>query len=245
MIKSMRSILLSLVLSALLVIAFAGNVLAVPSPTDSNKRAVIVSPLEDWIPTWHLESEVLNLELAGYEVDVMLNENASIGFFKTGLPDYDLIVLRTDSFKYEGTTYYCSGDPINSITRATYAMEIMTDEVKMGACVGFSGSFLHNYYYTANSTRPVLVYAVGSDAAELSWVFLDAGAAAFVSYYEQEYTLSWGRMDALTTKVLSYLSQGYSLREVGIELYVYLKRGHGETADWPTLYVVGDEDLRI
>lgn len=221
----------------------AGNALAVPSPDSSNK-AVILSPLERMIPTWRLESYITNLEQAGYEVDVLLNENASIGFFKTGLADYDIIVLRTDSFKYEGTTYHCSGEAVNWITRATFAEEISRNEIKVGACVGFSSVFLHDHYPT-NSTKHGLVYAIGSGAAELSWVFLQAGAAAFLSYYDQEYTLSWGRMDALTIRMLSYLSQGYSVGEASIELHVYLRVGHGETANWPTVYIAGDDDFKI
>ena len=101
-------------LFVLSVVVNAGNGLAMPMFSDfadSSKQAVILSPLENWMPTWGLESHISLLQHAGYQVDVLLNENASISFFKTDLAKYDLIVLRTDAFMREGLTFYCAGDP--------------------------------------------------------------------------------------------------------------------------------------
>jgi hypothetical protein len=195
------------------------------------------------MPTWNMNGYVSQLEHTGYQVDILLNENVSITFLKSELADYDLIILRTDSFVQEGASYYCSGDPVTTETSATFASEISLGELQIGACLGFNTKFLqHNY--PAGSLRPGLVYAVGGYTAELSWAFLAAGASAFIGY-DGSFSLGWGRVDAMSIKMLGYLSQGYAVEDAVIQLYIYLNTGHGVTADWPSPYWSGDGSYKI
>jgi len=215
----------------------------VPFFSDTSKQAVLISPLERWMPTWNLDGYLSSLERAGYHVDVLFNEDASISFLKTGLTKYDLIILRTDSFEYEGLNYYCSGERATSSSRATFAEEISAREIRVGICVGFSLLFLqHNY--PAGSLRPGLVYAVGGGSLELTSAFIAAGASVFIGYYDM-YSLSWGHLDALSTKVLSYLSEGSTVRDATLQLYRYLVRGHGQSATLPSIYWNGNGDFKI
>jgi hypothetical protein len=213
-----------------------------PSFADGTRRAVFLSPLEKIEPTWGFEAYKSLLERAGYQVDILLDGDASIAFFETGLAKYDLIVLRTDSLVSEGLTYYCAGDKTDASARGTFAAEIGLKEVLVGECVGFSTLFLQNHY-PAGSLRG-LVIAVGSNTAQLSTVFLKAGATALIGFYDEHRT-QWGNLDSYSLKLLYYLSQGYSVAGANIQLYNYLYTGHGKTADWILPYWAGDGSYKI
>jgi len=213
-----------------------------PSFAGTTKRAVFLSPLEKIEPTWGFEAYKSLLERAGYQVDILLDGDASISFFETGLAKYDLIVLRTDSMVSEGLTYYCAGDKADASARGTFAGETALKEVKVSECVGFSTLFLQNHY-PAGSLRG-LVIAVGSNTAQLSTVFLKAGATALIGFYDEHCT-QWGNLDSYSLKLLYYLSQGYSVKSANIQLYNYLYTGHGKTADWILPYWAGDGSYKI
>ena len=230
-------------LFVLFMVSGVGQAFAAPSSTATSKQAVILSPLEGWMQTWGMVTYVSLLEHAGYHVDVLLNEQVSISFLETGLAKYDLIILRTDFFNEESLTYYCSGEPVTSETKGTFASEISAKELKIGACLGFSTLFLlHNY---ANGTlQHGLVYALGGGTSELSGEFLRAGYSVFIGY-DLVFTLQWGRMDAYSQQFLKYLVRGYSVKDAQVELRSYLITGHGVTADWPEFRWVGDGDYKI
>jgi hypothetical protein len=213
-----------------------------PSFAGTTKRALFISPIENTEPTWGFESYKSLLENAGYQVDILLDGDASISFFETGLAKYDLIVLRTDSIVSEGLTYFCAGDKADTSARGTFAGQIKLREVQVGACVGFSTLFVRDYY-PAGSLRG-LVMAVGSHTAELSSVLLKAGAAAFVGFYDGYYT-QWGHLDSYALKLLYYLSRGYSVQGAIIQLNLYLYTGHGVTVDWIQLYWDGNGSYKI
>jgi hypothetical protein len=224
-------------------VAGTNHVAALPLFSETGKQAVFLSPMERGMPTWDLEGYVFQLERAGYRVDVLFDENVSISFLKTGLANYDIIILRTDSFDDEGVSYYCSGEPVTTKTRTTFAAEISSGELQVGACVGFTVAFLkHNY--PANSLRPGLVFAIGGLTAGLSSLFLEGGCSAFVGYNEILGS-QWGRLDALSIGLLRYLSQGYTLKDALNELDSYIHWGHGNSATWPSLYWRGDGDFKI
>ena len=237
-----KTLLAALCLVGFLVSASSGFAMPFFSEATS-KQAVILSPLEKWMPTWDLESYILLIEHAGYRVDVLLNENASIAFLKTGLADYDLVVLRTDAFIREGLTFYCAGDTADLQAREKFGGEISSNEVEVAACVGFSVLFL-GHYYTAGTLKHGLVYVLASESAELSSSFTSAGAAAFIGYYSA-HSIQWGRLDAYSIQLLYYMSEGSSVADAVIQLYVYLNTGHGKTADWVTPYWSGDGTYTI
>ena len=235
------------VIVALLIITVAcsvGQASAATQFTQSTKRAVFLSPLERWMSTWDLNGYVSQLERAGYQVDTLLDGNVSIAFLRTKLVDYDLIILRTDAFVEETFgPFYCSGETINATMAKTFADEISSREIKIGACLGFSPAFLQ-HSYPMDSLRDSLVYVIASNSNYLSSAFLTAGASAFIGY-DLDFTLSWGRIDALSTKLLMYLAEGFSVKNAIIQLFIYLHTGHGRDADWLTPTWSGDGDFKI
>lgn len=237
----MKRVLL-IALFVLSVVAGASHASAVPFFSDTNKQAVFLSPLERWMPTYDVGQYVSELEKAGYHVDVLLNENVSITFLRTGLAKYDLIILRTDSFYYEGLSFYCSGDTVTTKTRAAYTNEISAHEIQVASCLGFSMIFVQ-HSYPAGSLQG-LVYAPGSKTTDLAGAFLGAGASVFIGY-DDDFSPGWGRMDVLSTKMLGYMAQGYAVKDALIKLQVYLHAGHGDTADWTLPAWAGDGDFKI
>lgn len=194
------------------------------------------------MPTYDMDQYVSELQNAGYHVDVMLNSQVSVAFLQTGLAKYDLIILRTDSFYFEGLNYYCSGDTVTTKTRSTFTNEISAHEMKVAACLGFSMIFIqHNY--PAGSLHG-LVYVPGSVTTDLAGPFLAAGASAFIGY-ELDFSAGWGRLDALSIKMLGYLAQGYDVSDALIKLQIYLHTGHGDTADWILPVSAGDGNFKI
>jgi len=214
--------------------------------------AALISPLEKWEPTATIEAYTSILESRGYSVDAILDEAASIEFFRNGLSNYDLIVLRLDSFYYEGLSYFCTGQTleVNAISQRSeyteqYAAEIAAHEISFkGPCVGFSMIYiLHSY---AKGSLHGLVIAVGPGTPELAASFLNGGAAAFISYETPvEYSLSWGRTDCNSLFLLRILAEGYTVRNAVGEFYIRATRGHGSTATWPSICWVGDGDYTI
>ena len=238
---NLKSVIL-IALCVLPLVTGISNGFAAPSFTATTKRAVFLSPLEKIEPTWGFSGYKTLLQRAGYQVDILLDGNASISFFETGLAKYDLIVLRTDSIVSEGLTYFCAGDKADASARGTFAGEIGLKEVLVGECVGFSTPFLQDHY-PAGSLRG-LVIAVGSNTAELAGAFLRAGAAALIGFYDGHCT-QWGNLDSYSLKLLYYLSEGYSVDSANIQLQLYLYTGHGQTADWILPYWAGDGSYKI
>jgi hypothetical protein len=231
---------LAITLLVLCTAASAGQTVASPAFSGTSKRAVFLSPLENWMPTWNIDSYVKPLESAGYAVDVVLGKNASMAFLSSQLPNYDIVILRTDAFDHEGRAYYCSGDdPFDSKTKTTYGGEISTRDLAIGACLGFSGTYMQ-HSYPAGSMRHGLFFALGSGLEELSAIMLTAGFDVFVTYSMSALSLQWGRYDALSEGFFKYLGQGSTVKNSIIELNQYLRRGHGLTADWPMIYYCGD-----
>jgi hypothetical protein len=214
--------------------------------------AAFISPLERWFPTANIEHYMALLEGAGYSVDVILDEAASIEFFRSELSNYDLIVLRLDSFYYESLTYFCTGHTLEAdMAReraeyvTEYAAEISAHELSLaGPCVGFSMLYiLHNY---EKASLHGLVVAFGSGTLELAAAFIEGGAAAFISYDSpREYSLTWGRYDLYTVTLLSILSEGYTVKNAIAEFNLRTNQGHGKTATWPTIYWDGDGDYTM
>jgi len=234
--------MLVVTLIVLCVAASVGQAHASPAFSESTKRAVFLSPLEGWYQTWNLDTYVSVLQKAGYQVDVFLNENVSIAFLETGLSNYDLIILRTDSFSYEGAQYFCAGDPVTPESPGTFAAQILLQEVHVSACVGFSLNFIqHNY---SPGSLHGLVYVLASSAYQLSYAFHSAGASVFVGF-GTDFSLRWGRMDAMTQKFFSYLADGYSVNDASMRLSLYLYSGHGITANWVPISWVGDGNYKI
>jgi hypothetical protein len=225
------------------VFAQAGNVAGQPLFSEGGKQAVILSPLERWMPTWNMETYVAILERAGYQVEIVLNENVSISFLRTQLAKYDLIILRTDSFAWEGFNFFCSGESATVQAKKTYVNEIAARELDVAACVGFSMLFLRSNY-RPGSLRPGLVFGVGGGMVELSPAFKEAGMAVFIGY-DDMYSLSWGRVDALSQKLLRYMSEGTSVKNSVSRLYQYLTIGHGRDASLPSVYWTGNGDFTI
>ena len=128
-------------------------------------------------------------------------------------------------------------------TRDKFGGEISSNEVEVGACVGFSILFMM-HYYPSGTLKHGLVYMLASESAELATSFTSAGAAAFIGYYDA-HSIQWGRMDAYSIQLLTYLSQGYTVADSVLELYIYLHTGHGKTADWVTPYWAGDGTYKI
>ena len=221
------------------VVAGASQAAALPLFTESSKRAVFLSPLEGWMPTWNLDTYVTLLERAGYSVDVLLNENVTIAFLETQLVDYDIIILRTQSFEWRGTSYFCSGEPATIQTRNE---PTVLSEVRVDVCTGFTAAFLQRNY-PADSLRHGLVYVLGSSTAELAPVFLGAGSSVFIGY-EDEFTLGWGRMDAFSQALFRYLCD-YNVRDAVARLYGYLNTGHGRDGKWPMIFWKGDGTFKI
>jgi len=196
------------------------------------------------MPTWNLNGYVTLLERAGYHVDVLLNEKVSVSFLTTSLSKYDAIILRTDYFHYEGFNYYCTGEPVNSKTRTTFAAQISVQELQVnGFCLGFSLIFLqHNY--PAGSLKPGLVFVVASDSTVLASPFLTGGSSAFLGY-ETTFGLGWGRLDAISIKLLKYLSEKSSVRDSIAKLFSYLTAGHGITSKLPPIYYAGNGNFKL
>jgi hypothetical protein len=213
--------------------------------------AAIISPLEKWEPTGNVDYASV-LEAAGYSVETILNDAASPAFFKTELANYDIIILRLDSFLYEGFSYFCTGVTVGATDAqqrndfaTQYATEITAHEISLkGPCVGFSMLYiLHSYQ---KSSFRGLVLALGPGTPELAAAFINNGAAAFITYDSPvEYSLQWGRYDLYTVTILSILTEGYTVRNAVAEFYNQAMRGHGVTADWPSIYWVGDGNYTI
>ncbi len=216
---------------------------AAPSFASDSKQAVFISPMESTRSTWNLEEYVSLLEGAGYEVDLVFDENASVTFFATALSNYDVVILRTDSFTREGFNFYCTGEPVTWGTRTTYAEEISARALDAGVCLGFSMKFI-DINYVPGSLRNGMVYVIDGYSADLAGAFLNAGSAVYVGYYDA-YPLGWGRIDALSLKFLSYVTAGHSVKEAVPMLYTYLCLGHGVTGNWPSIFYYGEGSFRM
>jgi hypothetical protein len=238
----MKAILL-VTLCVLVSVAGINGALGAPLLSDTAKKVLFLSPWEGWVPTWNLKDYVSTFELAGYRVEMVSNENASISFLMTHLADYDIIIIRTESFYLEGLNYYCSGEPVTIKSPTTFASEISEKEIGVSQCIGFSVKFLQ-HHYPAGTLKQGLVYVVGGPAGDLSQAFLAGGSSVYVGY-DDPYSLEWGRMDALSQALFRNLLQGSSVRDAISDLYVYLCRAHGESGNWPMLTWQGDGDFKI
>lgn len=213
--------------------------------------AAIISPLDKTEPIWNIDSYVSSLEEAGYSVETILNEAASLSFFKTELANYNLIILHVDSFYYEGFSYFCAGDNFDAFDpsqriqyKEQYAAEITAHKISLeGPCIGFSMRYILDNYNTHSFNGLVIAY--GSHAYELENAFLRNGVDAFITFYQDEPALGWGRSDSVVQTVVQLLAEHNSVRDSVAQFYLIAMRGHGQTADWPSIDWAGDGDYTI
>lgn len=212
----------------------------------ASKNALIFSPYEASVPTWHIDTLIASLRSAGYRVTVVTNAQASIQFLRTQLKGFSLIILRTDSFPGEGLTYYCTGQTptlptdVSSYQKA-YSGMIQKHEVQVSSCVGFSLIFLQDYYPSGLSG---LLYIVGPDGQDLANPWLKAGGSVAVGY-QIDMSITWGRLDVMTLSFFKYLTQGYTVVESYARMDAELHANHGVSADWPAMWYDGNQNYKI
>ena len=209
-------------------------------------RALILSPVEDNHPFSELDDLMSDLTSAGYSVDVMNDSQVTVEFLKSGLRDYSIIVLRTESIEFEREALsFFTGDIVSEETIAEYQEEISDELVAYSSSKVFRvfPSFIE-HFYAPNGLEGKLIYFFSAFSSSFSSSFMKAGVKVFIGYAGDVY-LEWGIGDRATTSLFDFLCRGHNVEASVRETKQLLNSRWSVSAPFNTISYVGDGTLTI
>ena len=209
-------------------------------------RALILSPVEDSHPFSELDDLMSDLTSVGYSVDVMNDSQVTVEFLKSGLRDYSIIVLRTESIEFEREALsFFTGDIVSEETIAEYQEEISDELVAYSSSKVFRvfPSFIE-HFYAPNGLEGKLIYFFSAFSSSFSSSFMKAGVKVFIGYAGDVY-LEWGIGDRATTSLFDFLCRGHNVEASVRETKQLLNSRWGVSAPFNTISYVGDGALTI
>jgi hypothetical protein len=243
-------------LAAIIVILFALPISAfaespqlplVPAPTQ--RKALILSPLEAYVPTAYSKNIQYFLTKAGYQITYLTNTAVTLDFLVNHFNDYDVVIWRTNVYEWAHQQYWYVGELYNSATAQKYSSDFAAGYLdNHNGILGMSIDFMSKHF-TAGSLRNVkLAILISSASSTYANIFITAGVKAVVYCYSY-FSLSYGNIDFVTGQLMSYLANGQDIGDaVSSTVVPYLTMQVHDPLDlvyFPPFWYLGDATVKI
>jgi len=237
-------------LAAIIVILFALPLSAVtPISAQTQHKALILSPLEAYVPTGYSNNIKNFLTKSGYQITYLTNTAVTLDFLVNHLNDYDVVIWRTNVYEWAHQLYWYVGEVYNSATAQKYASDFAARRIdNHNGILGMSIDFLSNHF-TAGSLRNVkLAILISSVSSTYANIFVSAGVKAVVYCYTY-ISLSYSYIDFVTGQLMSYLANGQGVGDaVSSTVLPYLTMQAHDPLDsvyFPPFWYLGDATVTI
>ena len=186
--------------------------IAPPLHSQSQKKAVILSSLEQVYPMGQYNAEITYyLQHAGYQVTTLTNTQVTVDLLLTQLNNYSIVIWRTNTYTWKHVEYWYVGELASSGIETKYANDFAQGWMNGNAgIVGVSLSFFSNHYTSGMLTNVKLMMLISSDSEAFANFFVTAGAAAVI-ICNGPVSLGFGQIDDLTNQVTASLAMGQTI----------------------------------
>ena len=221
----------------------------VPVHAITQHKAVIISPLEAYVPMTYSARVQTLLTTAGYQVTYVTNTAVTIDFLLNHLNDYEVVLWRSNVYQWAHQLYWYVGETNNPTTAQKYASDFAAGSLdNHNGILGMSVAFVSKHFTTGQLNNVKLIMLISSESEQFAYIILSAGAKAVVYSYGY-FSLTWGNMDYVTQQLTEYLSLGRNVgTAVSTTVLPYLTmqpRDELDSVFFPTLWYMGDATLTI
>lgn len=180
-----------------------------PLQTQSQKKAVILSSLEQVYPLGYYDKAITYyLTHAGYQVTTLTNTAVTIDFLLTQLNNYNVVIWRTNTYNWKHVEYWYVGEKANSGIETKYASDFAKGWINGNAgIVGVSLSFFSNHFTSHILSNVKLMILISTDSNAFAPFFTTAGAGAVI-FCNGPISLGFGLIDDLTNQLTANLASG-------------------------------------
>ncbi len=209
---------------------------------------MLLSSLNETAPMGHYAKDIIRyLNRAGYNVTYLTDGAVTVDFLLNRLPDFNVVIWRTNTYDWRHTTYWYVGEKTNDGVQRKYASNFTAGWINSNAgIVGISVDFF-SYYFRPSSLRSVgILMFISSQGVDIAPI-LHRGGAAAVIYCNGFISLQLGLIDQLTVQVMSYLTQGESVYNAVYDAVSPYSQGQDvmDTTYPPPFWFIGDSTLTI
>ena len=202
-----------LLLSAAIIILVTFDALHQMDEDPRRPAVAIIDPLSP--DTWgeFTSSCTQRFQSVGYGVDVMTGPSVSVDYLKTLKRDYSVIIFRVHSGVFEDSVWFFTGEAYDS---GKHVLEQLANEVHIArtsseAELLFAVGSRFVRRFMEGGLEDSLVVLMGCDglaSPELAEAFLEAGAAAYVSW---DGPVSLAHTDKATLALIDGIVEGMTL----------------------------------
>ena len=194
------------------VLAFSPPLITAPLPSQPQKRAVILSSVDEVYPMGQYNTEITYyLTQAGYQVTTLANTNVTIDFMLTQMNNYSIVIWRTTNYFWKHVEYWYVGQLASSGVEIEYASDFSQGWINGNAgVVGVSVGFFNAHFTSGTLGNVKLMMLISSDSNSFASMFVSAGVTTVISC-NGAIGLAFGEIDDLTNQVVANLSIGQTV----------------------------------
>jgi hypothetical protein len=179
------------------------------TPPQAQTQALFLSSLNATQPMGYYSTSIMSsLKRTGYNAMYLTDGAVTIDLLLTKMKNYSVVIWRTDSFTWNGVTYWYVGEKANIGVRQKYASDFAAGNITINSgIVAVSTDFLKDHFGPNTLSGVKLLIFLSSNGNTIAPVFLAAGVMSVV-FCIGDITLQFGFVDDLTAELVSYLTQG-------------------------------------
>jgi len=180
-----------------------------PQPATQQKQALIISSLNSTMPMGADSTLDINyLKSMGYNTTYVVDGSVTVGFLLHNLPNYSVVIWRTNTYISQHTVYWYIGQPVSGEVEQEYATDFSYGWLNAHAgVIGMTGDFIQNHFKADALKNIKLLIFVGSYGNSIVPSFLTAGVKTVI-FCNGIISLQGGLIDDLTVSILDYMARG-------------------------------------
>jgi hypothetical protein len=194
--------------SLLFVVLLVSIASLTPLHAQGQRKALILSSVEKYVPTYYLSDIVYDLKYLGYNVTLLRDSQVTLNVLTTQLNNYDIIFWRTAAYNWAHINYWYVGQMADQATLQQYASDFSQGWAdNTNGLLGVSIDFFFHHFPAGSLSNVKLAVLTASLSTFVANVFVAAGVKATIDYYGS-FSLTFGTIDQVTLQIVAYLARG-------------------------------------
>ena len=203
-----------IILTALIVFLVAVPLASfVPVSAQPQRKAVIMSSLEKYVPMGYVDNIESFLTNLGYQVTFLADGQVTLDFLTTQLNNYNVIIWRTNVYIWPHTTYWYVGEQSNTATLQAYAADFAAGYVdNTNGILGVSQDFFQHHFNSSALSNVKLAFIIGTMSTTIAGSWVHVGAKAVIDCVDGV-SLTFSNVDYIVGSMMRYLAHGYTVKD--------------------------------
>jgi hypothetical protein len=210
MVQYLNRMLLVAVVVFLVAIPLASSVSVSAQP---QRKAVILSSLEQYVPMGYVSDIENFLSSAGYQVTFLADGQVTLDFLTTQLNNYEVVIWRTNTYIWPHTTYWYVGEQSNAATLQAYAADVAAGYVdNTNGILGVSQDFFQHHFSSNSLSNVKLAFIVATMSVTIAGSWVNAGAKAVIDCTDGV-SLTFSNVDYMVGAMTDFLVHGNNVQD--------------------------------